>query len=221
MKRVMGSRMRGIDSAFKLSFNKYRPVSYALVPIAMAQLLLYMSTAKDNALLLGFFLFLYLFVGNYTSDAMYKLGLPILVTFVVSRYDILKQNMWEGLKNESDDAEEDKEEDEEEEDDDDDEEEAKEGGHDDAADTERDKKEKEEDEANGMRTKKRDVGREGYSSLGEIDKSLSGLNETLDTLEASYDRIMKMGSKLGIENQLSAMTKSLDITGILNQKKRL
>ena len=213
---------RGVmDGAFKLSFRKSGPVGHVLIPIAVAQLLLYMSTARDNALLLGLFLFMYLFVGNYTSDAMYKLGVPILVTFVVSRYDILKQNMWEGLKNEGDEDED---------------EEKEEGGHDDAgehddaeehddAGEDEDEKEDEDDEVDesSKGSKRKDVGKEGMDdySMGGIDKSLSGLNETLDTLEASYDRIMKMGSKLGIENQLSAMTKSLDITGILNQKKRL
>lgn len=295
------SRKISIGHVFDLDFRK-NSFSYVLIPICIAQLLLYMSTARDNVFPIGAFLVTMVLVGKYTNNAIYKLGIPVLLSFVMVRYDILKQNFWEGLTEDVDDEDDAGETNEmsDDEDDEDDKEKGEKGhakqgekGHAKKGEKKEEKGEKGEkgqspsdetrrskgedpskdskDESatsvknaasalladlkkhqNALPDKDDDRGedkkkdtdvdehdnRDGFSnrvtrgfasnsqnvsnpSTDELNHEIDALDTTLGRIEKSYDRIMNFGSKLGIEKQLSGLTKSLDITGILNQQTKL
>lgn len=226
-----------VKNSLELTFRKNPLLGYVLVPVALAQLLLYMGSPGEGMFLVGLFAAAYLLVGMYTSEAHYKLGVPILLTLLTARFDILKQNMWEGLENmpeESDDKPE-KSDDKPEKSDDTDT--ASDEGKEKNGPKKSDKSDKpdaeknadDEEEATDQKTDEEPVVKEKFSNIKgsmsdstrNLNDSLSELNSTIDKLEHSYDRIMKMGSKLGIQNQLSTLAKSVDIVGILNQKKEL
>lgn len=205
------------NSAFDLGF-RHEWVAFVLIPLAIFQLLMYLSAPAEHGMLIGIFIATYFFVGHYTRDAEYKLGVPMLLTFVIARYDILKQNMWEGLANgaEGDEGDDADAEDDEAEGDAAEDADAKGGallgaG---AGDTD---EEKTEEFQNKSAPSNVDIN----DTSAMMNDTLNNLDHTLGRLENSYDRIMKIGSKLGINNQLNALTKSIDITGILNQKKEL
>ena len=221
---------------FFLDFKK-NSYSYVLIPIAIAQLLLYMATAQDNIFPALMFIVMVVLVGKYTNDATYKLGIPMVITFIIIRYDILKQNFWEGLeerhdnkedKDDKDDMAHDKDDDKEVEKDD------KEHDKDDEKDDEKidTKKEivrklfsKDDDEVDDEVEEEKDTGRSGftnYDSNGNgFESTIDKIDNTLERLERSYERIMKVGSKLGMGSEMNSLSKSLDVTGILNQKKKL
>ena len=217
-------------NAFRLSFRENPALGYFLVPVAIAQLLLYMGSPTEGMFLVGMFAALYVLIGMYTSEAQYKLGVPILITFLTSRYDILKQNMWEGMENKDDKpsskkkkADEDKDEVENEESESVEDMDTKDNEDDEGDDIDGDENDKEED-GEPIKEKFSNIGSSGLdlkSGTSVVSDTLGDLDSTLDKLENSYDRILRMGSKLGIQNQLSALGKSVDITGILNQKKEL
>ena len=210
------------NTALELRF-RHEWTAFVLVPLALLQLLVYLSTPMDHGALIGIFVATYFLVGHYTRDAEYKLGVPMLLTFIVSRYDILKQNMWEGFSEADGKKADGKKRDGKKADEGDDEPGTAGGldGNDD---------EKDEPGAAGGWG---DGGRTGFKNKGAfrevnatetsaaVKDTLNDLDDTLGRLENSYDRIMNIGSKLGINHQLNALTKSIDITGILNQKKEL
>ena len=224
-------------SPFYLDFKK-NPYSYILIPIAIVQLLTYLATANDNFIPAIMFAIILVLVGKYTNDATYKLGIPIVVTFVLIRYDILKQNFWEGIENKDDDdvaepqnTNRDKDSNEE------DkkvevqgkEVQGKEVQGKEVQDKEVQGKEVEvqEDKEEDMQDKDNDQeddgdGRAGFTNNDNaLNNTMDKIDNTLDRLERSYDRIMKVGSKLGMSKEMNSLSKSLDITGILNQKKKL
>ena len=88
---------------FSLKFRN--PVSYLLLPLIICQLLLYFSS--DNIVPAFIFLFSFILIGNYTDDALYKLGIPFIFTLIIVRFDILKRNTWEGMTNTDNDEEDD------------------------------------------------------------------------------------------------------------------
>jgi hypothetical protein len=238
---------------FYLDFNK-NPYSYVLIPIAIAQLLLYLATAKDNIIPAIMFVVMLVLVGKYTNDATYKLGIPMIVTFIIIRYDILKQNFWEGLE-ERDEEEMHKESSSEEKDHDDmDDDTRKRSSSEEKEDThkrsssgekedtrKRSSSEEKEDtrkassgekEDKGEKLRKllsgddeeeEDTGRSGFTNYNSngVESTIDKIDNTLERLERSYDRIMKVGSKLGMGSEMNSLSKSLDVTGILNQKKKL
>ena len=220
-------------SPFYLDFKK-NPYSYILIPIAIVQLLTYLATANDNFIPAIMFAIILVLVGKYTNDATYKLGIPIVVTFVLIRYDILKQNFWEGIENK----------------DDDDVTEPQNTNHDKDSNEEDKKvkvqgKEVQGKDVQGKEVQGKDVeedkevevdkevdvqdkeeeegdGRSGFTNNDNaLNNTMDKIDNTLDRLERSYDRIMKVGSKLGMSKEMNSLSKSLDITGILNQKKKL
>ena len=198
---------------FYLDFNK-NPFSYVLIPIVIAQLLLYMATAKDNIIPAIMFVVMLILVGKYTNDATYKLGIPMIITFIIIRYDILKQNFWEGLE-ERDEEDMHKRISSEENDHDKD--------HKDRQSEQKEEKlkklllgDKEQEEE-----EEEDTGRSGFTNYNGVDSTIDKIDNTLERLERSYDRIMKVGSKLGMGSEMNSLSKSLDVTGILNQKKKL
>lgn len=228
---------------FYLDFNK-NPYSYVLIPIAIAQLLLYLATAKDNIIPAIMFVVMLVLVGKYTNDATYKLGIPMIVTFIIIRYDILKQNFWEGLE-ERDEEEMHKESSSEEKDHDDmDDDTRKRSSSEEKEDTHKrsssgekedtrkassgsgekeDKGEKLRKLLSGDDEEEEDTGRSGFTNYNSngVESTIDKIDNTLERLERSYDRIMKVGSKLGMGSEMNSLSKSLDVTGILNQKKKL
>lgn len=229
---------------FYLDFNK-NPYSYVLIPIAIAQLLLYLATAKDNIIPAIMFVVMLVLVGKYTNDATYKLGIPMIVTFIIIRYDILKQNFWEGLE-ERDEEEMHKESSSEDKDHDDmDDDTRKRSSSGEKEDTHKvssgsgekedtrkassgsgekeDKGEKLRKLLSGDDEEEEDTGRSGFTNYNSngVESTIDKIDNTLERLERSYDRIMKVGSKLGMGSEMNSLSKSLDVTGILNQKKKL
>ena len=219
-------------SPFYLDFKK-NPYSYILIPIAIVQLLTYLATASDNFIPAIMFAIILVLVGKYTNDATYKLGIPIIVTFVLIRYDILKQNFWEGIENKDDDDDvaksqntnRDK---------DSNEEDKKVEVHDKEVEEDKEVQDKkvEKDKEVEVQDKKVEEdkdeeeddgdGRAGFTNNDNaLNNTMDKIDNTLDRLERSYDRIMKVGSKLGMSKEMNSLSKSLDITGILNQKKKL
>ena len=272
------ARKTSIGHVFDLDFRQ-NSFSYVLIPLSIAQLLLYMSTARDNIFPIGVFLVSMVLVGKYTNNALYKLGIPVLLSFVMVRYDILKQNFWEGMTEDADEnADEDADGDDADDDADDADKDGKGKRKEKAEKAEKGRKDRKDDEdedednddAEGAGSaasavlaelKKHQKGladdddddrkadaadddaeakakRDGFSNrvardfasdskrvsnptTEELNSEIDALDTTLGRIERSYDRIMNFGSKLGIEKQLSGLTKSLDITGILNQQTKL
>lgn len=217
-------------SPFYLDFKK-NPYSYILIPIAIVQLLTYLATASDNFIPAIMFAIILVLVGKYTNDATYKLGIPIIVTFVLIRYDILKQNFWEGIENKDDDDDvaksqntnRDK---------DSNEEDKKVEVHDKEVEEDKEVQDKKVEKDKDVQDKKVEEdkdeeeddgdGRAGFTNNDNaLNNTMDKIDNTLDRLERSYDRIMKVGSKLGMSKEMNSLSKSLDITGILNQKKKL
>lgn len=220
-------------SPFYLDFKK-NPYSYILIPIAIVQLLTYLATANDNFIPAIMFAIILVLVGKYTNDATYKLGIPIVVTFVLIRYDILKQNFWEGIENKDDDDVAEPQNTNHDKDSNEEDKKVKVQGKDvqgkdvqgkevQGKDVEEDK-EVEVDKEVDVQDKEEEEG-DGRSGFTNNDNALNNtmdkIDNTLDRLERSYDRIMKVGSKLGMSKEMNSLSKSLDITGILNQKKKL
>ena len=203
---------------FSLKFRN--PISYLLLPIVVCQLLLYFSS--ENIIPAFIFFFSFIFIGNYTHDALYKLGLPFIFTLIIVRFDILKRNTWEGMTNTDKDDEEDAD---------------KQTTHSTEDGKPNDKEKQQETEDHEEPEQQENVpqlkiNRENLknkldnSDLSKLDTTkmngnIDNIENAVDRLEHSFDRIMKMGSKLGIDKQLSSLTKSLDINGILNQTTKL